>query len=91
MVGAAGLANGATDGRWWVRLARSPRAIAGAFVVVAFADVIETLLFRTSLTRLIETDGAARINTLTRTTLVFTWLKVLGILTALGLLAVQVL
>ena len=90
MVGAAGLTKGGSARRGWARLVRSPRAIAGAYLVAGLTDVIETLLFRTSLSRLIDTDGAARIDTLTRTTLVFTVLKFLALVAGFVLVVFQV-
>ena len=55
---------------------RSPVVIALALLVVgALADVAETLLFRQSLTRLIDTSGRADVATLTSITWVMTAVK----------------
>jgi hypothetical protein len=75
----------------WVRLAKAPRTLVCAILGFTLADVVETVLFRISLTRLIDTDGAASIESLTRVTQVFFVLKFIALAIALALLAFQVL
>ena len=75
----------------WARVVLSPVTLAGAVIALAVADVTETVLFRASLTRLIDTNGGAEIDGLTDATQAFFWLKFAAAPTALGLLAVQVL
>ncbi|HSB87577.1 MAG TPA: hypothetical protein VLD86_14805 [Ilumatobacteraceae bacterium] len=59
---------------------RLPTLVAiSTLVIGAAADVVETLLFRRSLTRLIETSGAADVSTLTSITSAMTVIKWAGL------------
>jgi hypothetical protein len=92
MVGAAAPTDAGVNARpWWSRVARSRWTLAGAVVFMALADAIETALFHTSLTRLIETEGAGSIDSLVAVTQVFSRLKGLGFVAAVALLFFQVL
>lgn len=77
-----------------VGAAKSKKAggmIAGAVAATAAADVVETVLFRSSLTRLIDSNGTRAIGSLVRATQVFTTLKVVSALAALAMLFFHVL
>ena len=76
---------------WWVRIVKAPRTIAIAIIVAAVTDLIETVLFRTSLTRLVDGGGADSIELLTRVTALFTRLKFVAGCAAFLLLVIQVL
>ena len=63
-----------------VRHDRLPAVIAvGALVVGALADVVETWLFRRTLTRLLDSSGAVDVATLTSVTRVMTVVKWAGL------------
>jgi hypothetical protein len=71
---------------------RVPAVIAvGALVIGAIADVVETLLFRRSLTQLLDTSGAVDVATLTSVTRVMTVVKWAGLAASYLALAVLVL
>jgi hypothetical protein len=60
----------------WSRRDRVPALVAfTALMIAVIADVVETLLFRQSLTRLIDTSGVADVSTLTSVTLMMTVVK----------------
>ncbi len=77
--------------RRWVRIVKAPRTIAIAIIVTAVTDLIETVLFRTSLTRLVDGRGADSIELLTRVTAPLTRLKYAAGVAAFVLLVIQVL
>ncbi len=91
MVAATRSADEADARHWWGRLAKAPRTIAIAVVAAAVADVIETVLFRTSLTRLIDGGGEDSVELLTRITAPFTRFKFAALGAGLVLLCYQVL
>ena len=71
---------------------RLPAVIAvGALIIGAIADVVETVLFRRSLTQLLDTSGAVDVTTLTSVTRVMTVLKWAGLAASYLALAVLVL
>jgi hypothetical protein len=80
-------ASGLTAGR-----DRLPAVIAvGALIIGAIADVVETVLFRRSLTRLLDTSGAVNVTTLTSITRVMTVVKWAGLAASYLALTVMVL
>ena len=71
---------------------RLPAVIAvGALVIGAIADVVETVLFRRSLTQLLDTSGAVDVTTLTSVTRVMTVIKWTGLAASYLALSVLVL
>ena len=91
IVAAAKSKKESSAGQWWVRIVKAPRTIAIAVIVTAVTDLIETALFRTSLTRLVDGGGAASIELLTRVTAPLTRLKYVAGAAAFVLLVIQVL
>lgn len=91
LVRAARSTDQVTPHPWWVRIAKAPRTLVCAVLGLALADLAETVLFRRSLTRLTNTMGAGSVDSLTRATQTFTGLKFVALVTALCLLAYQVL
>ena len=91
IVAAAKSKEESSAGQWWVRIVKAPRTIAIAVIVTAVTDLIETALFRTSLTRLVDGGGAASIELLTRVTAPLTRLKYVAGAAAFVLLVIQVL